>query len=184
MKQLAASDDFKKAKALNQQEPVAYQIRDLAAAANWAEDNKHWLIARAAGNVANAAQIIEAAKPLPDALRALVLRNRDLTTGAQIVAAMKDAAHMYGVCVVVKHPELAAEYIKSGPPIAQFHIDLTNKLAEGDQHIDTARRPDAADASFNAMADEIWARKNAATQKAATQKAATQKAATQKGGKK
>jgi hypothetical protein len=130
------------------------RVQIMARAAGWSKNDEDMLVLTS-NTVAEAEAIIAAAKPVPEHVRRIVLRDPRHSSHAARLAAMRDAAEAIAVLEIrckapylsklraiagyVYRDEAGRERLMSLPELRE---KLCNDLAEMDQHVDTTRPAD------------------------------------------
>jgi hypothetical protein len=151
----------------------ATAIKDTALQAGWSERGARWMAVRVQEPTA-AAQVVAAAVKVPDAVRAMILKDKRHTSDAALIAAFKEAAEiaeMLNHCAHTAplalrnignyvHRSSEGEHLMTA---AEARKKLATALAEMDVHIDTTRPLAASErgaiGSIAQVAEAHWAAK-------------------------
>jgi hypothetical protein len=119
--------------------------------------------ARCALFVFNSAAAVRVATTLkvPENLRAVLLRDTSLRSDDVALQAFRQAAELVALCEMQSLRSLAPEardpmaFVVNGRlmPLAEARARLTNALAAGDEHIDTAQRSNGAGGAAGSIVD-------------------------------
>lgn len=88
---------------------------------------------------------------------------------ADVQARISEAREITALCNVVNKADKATGYIAASKPVAEVRAELTNAMADGDKHIDTAPKnstqpnPNPAGPAAAASVAGIWAKRNKQT---------------------
>jgi hypothetical protein len=150
-------------------------VKETALQAGWSEPGARWMALRVTEPTA-AAQIVTAAAAVPEAVRAVILRDMRHTSDAALVAAFREADEInkvlnlcaQGAPMALRqignyvHRDADGEHLMSA---AEAREKLTNALAEMDVHIDTTRPVSAVErgvaGSIAQASDAYWSAQKA-----------------------